>query len=87
MALRDASRSSRWAQSIGAEIRGVDLSRPLGNQTFQEVHQALMHHLVIFFRDQPIDLEQQKAVGRRFGSLHIHPTAPSAPGASRGAGG
>ncbi len=66
--------------TIGAEIRGVDLSQPLGNQTFQEIHQALMDHLVIFFRDQHIDLEQQKAFGRRFGSLHIHPTAPSAPG-------
>ena len=65
---------------IGAEISGVDLSRPLGNQTFQEIHDALLRHLVIFFRDQNIDLEQQKAFGRRFGKLHIHPTAPSAPG-------
>ena len=65
---------------IGAEIGGVDLSRPLGNQTFQEIHAALLRHLVIFFRDQDIDLEQQKAFGRRFGKLHIHPTAPSAPG-------
>ena len=57
---------------IGAEIRGVDLSPPLGNQTFQEIHEALLRHLVIFFRDQDIDLEQQKAFGRRFGKLHIH---------------
>jgi taurine dioxygenase len=27
---------------IGAEIAGVDLSRPLGNKQFQEVHDALM---------------------------------------------
>ena len=65
---------------IGAEIRGLDLSRPLGNQTFQEIQEALLRHLVIFFRDQDIDLEQQKAFGRHFGKLHIHPTAPSAPG-------
>jgi taurine dioxygenase len=68
------------SSTIGAEIRGVDLSRPLGNQTFQEIHEALLRHLVIFFRDQEIDLEQQKAFGRRFGKLHIHPTAPSVPG-------
>jgi taurine dioxygenase len=37
---------------IGAEIFGVDLSQPLGNQQFQEVHDALMERLVIFFRDQ-----------------------------------
>lgn len=65
---------------IGAEIRGVDLSRPLGNEAVQAIHEALLRHLVIFFRDQDIDLEQQKAFGRRFGKLHIHPTAPFAPG-------
>jgi taurine dioxygenase len=62
---------------IGAVIGGVDLSKPLGNQQFQEIHDALTEHLVIFFRDQDIDLDQQKDFGRRFGKLHIHPTAPS----------
>ena len=38
--------------AIGAEIFGVDLGKPLGNQQFQEVHDALMDNLVIFFRDQ-----------------------------------
>ena len=33
---------------IGAEIRGLDLSRPLGNQTFQEIQEALLRHLVTF---------------------------------------
>ena len=32
------------AGSIGAEIDGVDLASPLGNQAFQEVHDALMAH-------------------------------------------
>jgi taurine dioxygenase len=65
---------------LGAEISGVDLREPLGNQTFAEIHQALMEHLVVFFRDQDIDWEQHKAFGRRFGPLHIHPTAPSPEG-------
>jgi taurine dioxygenase len=65
---------------IGAEIEGVDLTRPLGNQAFQEVHDALMDNLVIFFRDQPISPEQQAEFGRRFGRLHIHPAAPSIEG-------
>ena len=65
---------------IGAEIRGVDLSKPLGNQVHAEIHHALMQHLVVFFRDQDIDLDQQKAFGRLFGRLHVHPTAPSPPG-------
>ena len=52
---------------IGAEIAGVDLSRPLGNQQFQEVHDALMENLVIFFRDQHLTHDQHKAFGRLFG--------------------
>ena len=42
------------AGAIGAEISGIDLARPLGNQTFQEVHDALIRHHVVFFRDQQI---------------------------------
>ena len=60
---------------IGAEIFGVDLARPLGNQVFQEIHDALMDNLVIFFRDQELTHQQHKDFGRRFGELHIHPTS------------
>ena len=49
---------------IGAEIFGVDLARPLGNQVFQEIHDALMDNLVIFFRDQELTHEQHKTFGR-----------------------
>ncbi len=62
--------------TIGAEIHGVDLSGQLSNQQFEEIHQALLNHLVIFFRDQTLTVEQHKAFGQRFGKLHIHPNAP-----------
>jgi taurine dioxygenase len=62
--------------TIGAEIFGVDLAKPLGNQQFQEVHDALMENLVIFFRDQKMTIDQHKDFGRRFGPLHVHPNAP-----------
>jgi len=65
---------------IGAEISGVDLAEPMGNQTFAEIHDALMEHQVVFFRDQAMSLEQHKAFGRRFGELHIHPAAPGPEG-------
>ncbi len=64
---------------IGAEIGGVDLSRPLGNQQFQEVHDAWMENLVIFFRDQHLSIDQHKDFGRRFGELAIHPASPNSP--------
>src|SRR5437879_1478926 len=62
--------------TIGAEIFGVDLGKPLGNQQFQEVHDALMENLVVFFRDQKMSIDQHKDFGRRFGPLHTHPNAP-----------
>ncbi len=66
--------------NIGAEIHGVDLSKPLDGQTFEEIRSAFLEHQVIFFRDQKITLEQHLAFGRLFGELHIHPAAPSPEG-------
>jgi taurine dioxygenase len=60
----------------GAEIHGVDLARPLDDATFAEIEKALVEHTVIFFRDQTLTPEQHKALGRRFGELHIHPAYP-----------
>lgn len=65
---------------IGANVDGVDLSQGLGNQAFTEIHDALMAHQVLFFRDQKITLEQQKELGRKFGELHIHPGSPGPEG-------
>jgi taurine dioxygenase len=66
--------------AIGAEVAGIDLGKPLGNQQFQEVHDALMAHQVLFFRDQKLTLDQHKAFGRLFGELHIHPNTPGPEG-------
>ena len=57
---------------IGAEIEGIDLREPLSDTQIREIHDALIEHQVIFFRDQPIDIATQVAFGRRFGELHIH---------------
>ena len=40
------------AGAIGAEIEGIDLSRPPSNSEATSVSQALFDHKVIFFRDQ-----------------------------------
>lgn len=64
-------------RNIGAEIRDVDLRTPLSDSDFSEVHDALMKHQVIFFRDQDISPDQHLEFGRRFGELHVHPLAPS----------
>ena len=61
--------------AIGAEISGVDLAGPLSNSQVSELHDALMAHQVIFFRDQTLSVDQHKAFGRLFGELLVHPAA------------
>ncbi|MEZ5936703.1 MAG: TauD/TfdA family dioxygenase [Hyphomonadaceae bacterium] len=58
---------------LGAEIEGVDLSQPLTNAQYDDIHRAFLDHHVIFFRDQALSPDDQVAFGRRFGTLNIHP--------------
>ncbi len=59
--------------TLGAEVHGVDLTRPLPDDVFDAIKRALWEHQVIFFRDQALTPETHLAFGRRFGSLHVHP--------------
>lgn len=60
----------------GAYVNGIHLSKPLDDGTIEMLTSALAEHCVLFFRDQEMTPEQQKALGRRFGELHIHPAFP-----------
>ncbi|MBU0556308.1 MAG: TauD/TfdA family dioxygenase [Alphaproteobacteria bacterium] len=57
---------------IGAEVFGVDLNAPLGNKVVSELHDALMEHQVLFFRDQHLEHDNHKRLGRYFGELAMH---------------
>jgi alpha-ketoglutarate-dependent taurine dioxygenase len=59
--------------TIGAEIHGVDLSRPLDGETWTEVLQAFHDYLVVWFPGQPLTHEQHLAFSRRFGPLMSMP--------------
>lgn len=57
---------------LGAEIRGVDLSRQTDDDTADCVKAALHEHKVIVLRNQQLTPEQQIAFCRRFGPLESH---------------
>jgi taurine dioxygenase len=57
---------------IGAEIGGVDLTKPLSNRQIVELRDAIADFQVIFFRDQKMDHEGLIRFGRIFGDLAIH---------------
>jgi len=65
---------------LGAEIGSIDLTQTLTNRQVQEIHDALMEHSVVFFRDQPIDIPTLKRFGQHFGKLHKHSAMSGAPG-------
>jgi taurine dioxygenase len=57
---------------IGADICGIDLSRELDPETVSTVRSALVHHLVLFFRDQPmLSVDEHVRFGRYFGEIDL----------------
>ena len=65
---------------IGAQVSGVDITRPLSDNQFEQLYHAVLRHQVVFLREQNITPEQQRDLALRFGDLHIHPVYPHAPG-------
>ena len=59
------------AAVLGAEIAGVDLSRPLDDAMFAAIERAYNEYGVIFFRSQSITPAQQVAFTRRFGGIEF----------------
>jgi taurine dioxygenase len=72
---------NKLSGAIGAEIAGVDLSRDLTNRQFDEIHQAFLDNLVIFFRGQALPPERQVALARRFGKPMVFKFAKGMEGA------
>ena len=62
-----------YAGACGAEIFGIEISRPVATEAIEEIKLAHLDHMVIFFRDQTIEPESLKEFGSHFGSFHIHP--------------
>lgn len=67
----------RLAPTLGAEIRGVDLSQDIAPVQFAEIQRAMREYLVLAFRGQQLNAERHKAFARRFGTLHRHVLAKS----------
>ncbi len=67
----------RLGGNIGAEVRGIDLRKELPDDTFSALKEAFHRHQVLVFRGQDISLEEQMALGARFGPLSIHPFSPN----------
>lgn len=68
------------AGALGAEVSGIDLREPIDDATFSTLHQGLLDHGVIFFREQPIEHRHHLALAERFGTPVPHPAYESVEG-------
>ncbi len=57
------------SNSIGAELRGLDLTASLSDAQFEQLNQAFLDYQVIFFRDQQLSAQQYNDFACRFGRL------------------
>ena len=59
--------------TLGAEVRGVDLTGRVVPEVFAEIDAAFSRHGILVFPDQPVTDEQQLAFSRLFGPLEVNP--------------
>lgn len=69
----------RIAGAIGAEVAGVELNGPLSNDLAAALRAALGEHLVLFFRDQRLDIAGLKRATQAFGELQAVPYIDAMP--------
>ena len=59
--------------TLGAEVRGVDLTRPVTPEVFAEIEAAFNRYGILVFPEQPVSDEQQLAFSQLFGPLEVNP--------------
>lgn len=62
----------KLTRHIGAQIDGIDLSRPMTDEQFQDINDTLVTHGVIVMRDQDLPPKMHVDFASRFGKLVGH---------------
>ncbi|HZO09820.1 MAG TPA: TauD/TfdA family dioxygenase [Myxococcota bacterium] len=62
--------------SLGAEVCGVDLKRPLEPETVAALRRLVLDRLALFFPDQHLSPDEQRTFMRGFGEVEAHPERP-----------
>jgi taurine dioxygenase len=64
-----------YSNALGARVTGIDLSRTIPSDVFEELYQAYLDHLLLVFHEQPISDENLISLAKRFGDLRMPPAA------------
>ena len=69
--------------AFGAVVEGVDLTKGIDTETFEEINQALLKHEVLFFHNQPMKPEVHAQLANMFGEPQYHEAYPHVDGFSQ----
>jgi len=62
-------RFRKLSYALGPEVSGVDLSKPMTDGVFGEIHRAFLEHCLLLFRGQSFTRAHYVAFSSRFGNL------------------
>lgn len=81
MVVAQQLRVRQLAGALGAELLGLDLTRPIDDETFAGIRAAFLEHQVICIRgQQAMTPEDQLSFAARWGEVAVHPYVPSIEG-------
>ena len=68
---------NKLTPNIGAELKGIDLSKTLNNSSIDSIYRSLIDNKVIFFRNQVISSKSHIDFAKNFGEIESpHPVYP-----------
>ncbi|MEM7255718.1 MAG: TauD/TfdA family dioxygenase [Pseudomonadota bacterium] len=73
---RETLRVVPLGHALGAELQGVDITRPLGKSIFNAIRSAWHEHHVIVFRDVNWTVAEHLRFSAHFGTLDTHDATP-----------
>lgn len=81
MTRSDTTHPASWtlepsSGSIGLEIRGPELRKPLDADAIAAIRRHLQERLVLFFPGQSLSSDEQRAFMRQLGTVQKHPERP-----------
>ena len=59
--------------TLGAKVRGVDLTQRVTPEVFAEIDAAFNHYGILVFPEQPVTDEQQLSFSQLFGPIEVNP--------------
>jgi taurine dioxygenase len=66
----------KLSHALGAEVGGVDITRPMSEGEFGEIYRAFLENGILLLRNQQCTREHHIEFSRRFGELDRHDALP-----------